>query len=318
MTFPVELPPRSYARANAKLAGRIAASGFDFATAGAMAWLSQLAYETRFPATVEAARKGWGLSSIVALGNPPGAPLSLMDTNGFVATGWGATIVAFTGTDPLKVENWLTDVRAELSRDDDTHTGFQEAVDGVWPRMLPAIRDRDEEHRRLFIVGHSLGGALAAIAARRLLREEPSAEIAGVYTFGMPRCGGERFARAYEPLLGLKTYRFVHGDDGVATLPPSDLGYRHVGRLIECPHDGTFLGAGPADAQSDKPGFSESALSGIGDGLETLEDIFLRGRLPPRTQPDLLGFFFRFLEPSIGDHISSAYLHAFGFDLEDR
>ena len=315
MTFPVELPPQSYACANAGFAGFIAASGFDLATAGAMAWMSQLAYETRFPETVETVRKGWGLSSIVALGNPPNAPPSLTDTNGLVATGWGATTVSFAGTDPLKVENWLTNVRAALSRDDDTHTGFQEGVDAVWPRILSAIRDRDGEHRRLFIVGHSLGGALAAIAAKRLLREQPSAEIAGVYTFGMPRCGGEQFARAYEPLLGARTYRFVRGDDGVATLPPSDLGYRHVGRLISCPHDGAFLGGRLADAPSDKPGFSQSALSGIGHGLEMLKDTFLRGRLPPPTQPNPLGFFFRFLEPSIGDHISSSYLHALGFDL---
>ena len=318
MTFPVELPPQSYARANTKLAGFTAASGFDLATAGAMAWLSQLAYETRSPEKVEAVRKDWGLSAIVALGNSPNAPLSLIDTNGFVATGWGATIVCFTGTDPLKVENWLTNVCAELSPDDDAHTGFQEGVDAVWPRLLSAIRDRDAEHRRLFIVGHSLGGALAAIAARRLLREQPSAEIAGVYTFGMPRCGGERFGRAYEPSLGPRTYRFVHGDDGVATLPPSDLGYRHVGRLIRCPHAGSFQGVGPGDTPSDNPGFTQSALSGVRHGVEMLEDFVLRGQLPPPTQPDLLGFFFRFLEPSIGDHISSAYLHALGFDPAAR
>ena len=318
MTFPVELPQQSYARANTKLADFTVAPGFDLANAGAMAWISQLAYETRFPEKVETVRKDWGLSSIVPHEKSSNSTLSLTDTNGFVATGWGATIVAFTGTDPLEVKDWLTDLRAARSPDDDTHTGFREGVDAVWQRLASVIRNRDTAHRRLFIVGHSLGGALAAIAARRLLREEPSAEIAGVYTFGMPRCGGEQFARAYEPLLGPKTYRFVHGDDAVPTLPPSNFGYRHVGRLMQCPQGGTYRGVRLADAPSDEPRLLKSALAAIGHGFGMFEDIIFAGQLPAPTQPDLLGVFLSLLEPSIGDHVPSRYLHALGFELADR
>ena len=37
--------------------------------------------------------------------------------------------------------------------------------------------------------------------------------------------------------------------------------------------------------------------------------------VPAPTQPGLLGRLYRWLPPSIGDHLPSRYLRALGFDL---
>lgn len=71
--------------------------------------------------------------------------------------------------------------------------GFNDGVDTVWHGdngMLAAIKALCEEegkNRKLYISGHSLGGALATIAGARLAFEHDM-KIAGIYTIGSPRC----------------------------------------------------------------------------------------------------------------------------------
>src|SRR5262245_57879144 len=88
--------------------------------------------------------------------------------------------------------------------------------------------------------GHSLGGALAVIAAERAMRAN-IAQATCVYTFGSPRTGGSAFFDRYTQRLGDVTFRLVHGTDIVATVPPAlNNRFLHVGRLIQCPTDGRF------------------------------------------------------------------------------
>jgi triacylglycerol lipase len=305
MTFPVELPTGSYL--DAPLARATLASGYGFETARALAWLSQLAYETRDHDKVADVLKAWGLALVARLKSPAGVP-GLTDTDGLVVSGWGATIIAFTGTDPLVAKDWLTDFRATLSPDD-IHAGFQAGVDAVWAQVLSALGQRGDSGERLFITGHSLGGALAAVTAHRLSRQIPAVEVDAVYTFGMPRCGGERFFGRYESLLGARTYRFVHGDDVVPTLLQAQ--FRHVGRLLQCPHGGLFQGLRPPDTASDEPRLAGSA----GRTVRRTFAAIISMMVPASTQPGLLGWLYRWLPPSIGDHLPSRYLRALGFDL---
>lgn len=71
--------------------------------------------------------------------------------------------------------------------------GFNDGVDTVWHGdngMLAAIKALCEEegkNRKLYVSGHSLGGALATIAGARLAFEHDM-KIAGIYTIGSPRC----------------------------------------------------------------------------------------------------------------------------------
>ena len=78
------------------------------------------------------------------------------------------------------------------------------------------------DRQRVWLAGHSLGGALATLAAAHL----DAQMISGVVTFGCPRVGDAPFVACLpEP----KMVRYVHRDDWVATVPPEILGFRHAG-----------------------------------------------------------------------------------------
>jgi hypothetical protein len=96
------------------------------------------------------------------------------------------------------------------------HNGFERAFKSVWPDILPVL---SRSQRPLFFAGHSLGAALALLAAAQLT---PTA----VYAYGCPRIGNAAFTAR---LAQVPIYRIVHGDDLVAAVPPELLGFRHVG-----------------------------------------------------------------------------------------
>ena len=70
----------------------------------------------------------------------------------------------------------------------------------------------------LLITGHSLGGALATMAAASL--HENGIDVAGLYTFGQPRVGDLTFSRQLNANLSGKVFRFVNNNDIVPHVPP--------------------------------------------------------------------------------------------------
>ena len=155
--------------------------------------------------------------------------------------GTRTAILAFRGSEP-KVDDWA--VNFDFTPDEGAggciHEGFWKSLGVVWTDIINCLEDLNPEN--LWLTGHSLGGALAVLAAARLvLGEHPSGEevphrlatsIRGVYTFGQPRVGDWQFASKYEDHLGTKTFRFVNNNDVVARVPPAVLGFRHVGRML--------------------------------------------------------------------------------------
>jgi hypothetical protein len=150
-----------------------------------------------------------------------------------------------------------------------------------------------------------MGGALAVIAADDFLAEKKLRPTA-VYGFGIPRVGDEDFAKRYNDTLGNTTYRLVHGDDIVATVPPSRFGFRHVGRLIRCDRAGHFAPGEPTSEFSDEPQFAESLVSGLQQGVRDL----LALKPQPFFRDDALGRMSGFLAPPIADHLPDRYWHA--------
>ena len=275
---------------------------FSYPTAQAMMWLAQLTYEP--DNKVADVLKKWQLTLVAHLHSPKGL-LSDTATQGFVCQRDGATIVAFAGTDPGMVKTLLTDGKTVPGRDG-MHPGFQEALEAVWGQVLAVVPGHGPGS--LFVTGHSLGAALAALAAFRL-HAEANIEARAVYTFGMPRVGGQAFGDLYEPILGDRTFRLVNGDDPVPSVPPPFAGFRHVGRRMSCPHGGAFAPTSKPDAvQDNEPSFLEQEASNASDTLVNL----LKGILPVPAQPGLLGVSVEFLPGGIADHLQARYLRALG------
>ena len=104
------------------------------------------------------------------------------------------------------------------------HAGFLRAFTEIADRLDEIVKARRLE-QRLWLTGHSMGGALATLAAAHL----GGSAVQGLHTYGCPRVGNAAFAG----LLPVETNnRFVHRDDWVPALPPEFLGYVHAGNLL--------------------------------------------------------------------------------------
>ncbi len=132
-------------------------------------------------------------------------------------------VLAFRGT-AYGVKNILTDLNVGKitlgNQKVHVHEGFLSALESVWCQIEPALALLTCP---LFFTGHSLGAALATLAAARHV---PTA----LYTFGSPRVGDAAFVDALDGIAN-RIHRLVVDDDVVASLPPLVLGFEHVGVL---------------------------------------------------------------------------------------
>jgi pimeloyl-ACP methyl ester carboxylesterase len=266
----------------------------------AAAWLAQLAYEDDVD-KIDDIAADWSLHRRLSL-----PPLVIdvpwrAETRLHILQGHGLTIITFCGTDPLRFANWITDLRIRQSADG-SHSGFVAALDAAWPHIAPSLRGLREP---LWIVGHSLGAALAVHCALRA-RQSLNITAHAVIGFGMPRVGGEIFAARYEPLLGAQTVRAVHGEDVVARLPPPDFGYQHVGRRISCAAGGQF---DPAQTQSTSDNEPRIAAR-LADAAAALLAAVAAGPISETLRDDPLGLASTLLPPLIADHLPDRYCTA--------
>lgn len=126
-------------------------------------------------------------------------------------------ILAFRGTEATSIKDIKSDAKAKTTACETggkIHTGFKEAFDHVRFDIEKKLNEDKLQNKPLFITGHSLGGALATIAAKKLTHK---GGLAACYTFGSPRVGDEEW------IGNIKTpiYRLVNAADCVTMLPPS-------------------------------------------------------------------------------------------------
>ena len=156
-------------------------------------------------------------------------------TQCFVANHDDFAIVAFRGTEIRKregrsdVQNIIPDLKADADvvlidsgQGGKVHRGFKNGLDEVWEKedLLNYITGLDKSNHRIWFTGHSLGAALATLAADRY------GHVQGLYTFGSPRVGDIDFKNDFH----ISAYRFVNNNDIVTRVPPSGI-YHHVGDL---------------------------------------------------------------------------------------
>jgi hypothetical protein len=214
-------------------------------------------------------------------------------------------IVAYRGTEPMSLINWLTDadvypekVRFDLPGGNspvDIHAGFYRNVRATRFEVLSML----ERARRgssvlpgddtslapmeaLYLTGHSLGGAMASLLAVMLQTDPHFAAIAAamrcVCTFGQPMVGSPGLAEACQghPFLGSRLVRYVYRKDVVPHLPPRDSGrFRHVG--VQRSFDGTRWSAVPATTQmTNLAGLLEMPASYLSRRIERLRGVPFR------------------------------------------
>lgn len=156
-------------------------------------------------------------------------------TQAFVAKNQRYAVLAFRGTEE-DLRDILADIKIRFYRDKTgakIATGFSEALTLVEKDVTQAVAQIDP-NLPLYVTGHSLGGALAAVASTRI---RPSDRIAACYTFGCPRVGDGEFANQ---LWKVPVYRLVHAADIVPRFP-LPFGYRHAGDLRYIKRSGDLI-----------------------------------------------------------------------------
>lgn len=192
-----------------------------------LAMASQLAYEKS--AAIDAAVRSWGFERSDFIASPPGAE---WDTQVFVASNADAVLVAFRGTEPGDLKDWITDGDIILADTEvgSVHYGFWSALESVWTPLQGALRNHQDRGQSLWFTGHSLGAALATLAVARLrLDLKP---IHSLYTYGSPRVGSLKFTDRFDADFGEFTFRYINNADVVTRVPTREMGYSHVGTSL--------------------------------------------------------------------------------------
>jgi triacylglycerol lipase len=141
-------------------------------------------------------------------------------------------ILVFRGTEPKSAKDWLTSTKLPLveALGGKVHRGFWQDWRDIEDLVIEQVQRLRDNNQEIWITGHSLGGALAHLAALTLTTQHQP--IQGIYTFGAPRVGDEAFATRYNAMLHSKTLRLVNHQDMVPRVPPLQWGYQHVGQLV--------------------------------------------------------------------------------------
>ncbi|MEP0918990.1 lipase family protein [Leptolyngbya sp. DQ-M1] len=154
------------------------------------------------------------------------------------------------------------------------HGGFVEGIENIWgtairkeiedlnnepnvgiewlgaPGVSNALLDlyKQSNNIPLYLTGHSLGGALATLAAHKLLVYKESFQVTALYTFGSPRTVqqpladkiNEKFEKRSDRGVNFRSHRVVNFIDVVPRLPPRVpvlLDFRHIKNLVYFPCD---------------------------------------------------------------------------------
>lgn len=152
--------------------------------------------------------------------------------------------MTFRGTDMPMISweagrDWIDNLKAfpEQTSFGRFHMGFYGSFEDVWDTLKDAYDCACKEKvRPLFFTGHSLGGAMASIAAAKRVGED--LPFTSAYTFGQPRAMTRETAQAVNMECSGRLFRFQNNNDIITRLPARLMGYSHVGTFIYITENG--------------------------------------------------------------------------------
>ncbi|MET8829531.1 lipase family protein [Streptomyces sp. NPDC004610] len=235
-----------------------------------LAHASAVAYQDE--AAIERQAYDWGFDRVRHHETRFTPPFPLKDTQAYTMASDDMIVTAFRGTQPVEIRDWLSDASTPPwpgpARTGYVHYGFAEALESVFPDLLDTHSELNTAGQSVWFTGHSLGGALAMLAATRMYLEEPRLQADGVITFGQPRTCDRLLAAACNKGFKGRLYRFVNNNDIVPQLPPEPA-YTHVETLKYIDSSGRLrdsmgLVAGLTDRAK---GLTADALAPAADGV---------------------------------------------------
>lgn len=128
--------------------------------------------------------------------------------------------VAFRGTECKKDALADLDVRHyDLGKGVRTHKGFQKQFNAIEKDIFVDLKLKSEMYNEVHFIGHSLGGALATIAAAHYASVLNDKKV-HCYTFGCPRVGNEGFSKWYAQNIAVEnSWRVFNFEDPVPMVP---------------------------------------------------------------------------------------------------
>jgi hypothetical protein len=153
----------------------------------------------------------------------------------FGLVAWNAAtstaIVAIRGTETIL--EWLADIDAPLipylpdPNAGDAHMGFQLVYEHIRKSIATLLTTKCAAAKTIWVTGHSLGGALAILAAYDILKNVKTGPVPQLYTFAGPRTCAPNLEANFNADIPV-CYRIVNFMDIVPQVPLPPL-YEHVG-----------------------------------------------------------------------------------------
>jgi len=137
----------------------------------------------------------------------------------YLLKGADAHVLSFRGTEVTQKSDVLADLKAGKNVEASggkVHVGFKGEINKVWPAITVSLANIDN----VYITGHSLGAAMATIAASRI-----QTKVIALVTFGSPRAGDREFVDR----LAVTHYRVQNNCDDVTKVPFKLMGFAHHG-----------------------------------------------------------------------------------------
>lgn len=146
-------------------------------------------------------------------------------------------VLSFQGSE--NIQNWIENIKITKTKRNMTcsgcqvHAGFYDCWKSLAAPMLAELHRLQASHSgaKVYVTGHSLGGAVAMLAAYEL-QYENNVTVDGVYTFGQPRVGNKAFHDFYNGGSPRVTWRLTHWHDPVPHLPLESMGFTHIGTEV--------------------------------------------------------------------------------------
>jgi len=161
-------------------------------------------------------------------------------------------IISCRGTQPSEMNDIMADLevfKADSVTGNKIHQGFKEEVDKIYESVFDIV-SRRALTKKIWVTGHSLGGAMATILAQRL-EFKGGYDVDTLYTYGSPRAGGPKFRAWCDKHLNHQ--RFVNNNDVVPCVP-TFFRWRHSGKCnyIKSTGEVTNLGRWSSERIRDK------------------------------------------------------------------